>query len=205
MVGEGNDTPLQYSCLENPMDRGAWGAAVHGVAKSWTWLSDFTFTFHFHALEKEMATHSSVLAWRIPRTGEPSGLLYMGLHRVGHYWCDLASAAAAAWGGRAPGISNPWSPLQVWPFHTIPIVLFASFPLILLIDLSEECFTYNKMHILKSVYSQEFLIYFYCHGTISGLSYRHFPSSARSLHLPPFPRTLDWFTVGTLRLFLRRS
>ena len=64
--GEGNGTRLQYSCLENPMDGGAWWAAVHGVAKSWTRLSDFTFTFHFHTLEKEMATHSSVLAWRIP-------------------------------------------------------------------------------------------------------------------------------------------
>ena len=76
---------LQYSCLENPMDGGAWWAAVHGVTKSWTRLSDFTFTFHFHALEKEMATHSSVLAWRIPGTGEPAGLPSMlGLHRVGH-------------------------------------------------------------------------------------------------------------------------
>ena len=65
-VGEGNGTPLQYSCLENPMDGGAWWAAVHGVAEGRTRLSDFTFTFHFHALEKEMATHSSVLAWRIP-------------------------------------------------------------------------------------------------------------------------------------------
>ena len=76
--GEGNGTPLQYSCLENPMDGGAWWAAVHGVAKSQTRLSDFTFTFHFHALEKEMATHSSVLAWRIPGTGEPDGLPSMG-------------------------------------------------------------------------------------------------------------------------------
>ena len=67
--GEGNGTPLQCSCLENPMGWGAWCAAVHGVAKSQTRLSDFTFTFHFHALEKEMATHSSVLAWRIPGTG----------------------------------------------------------------------------------------------------------------------------------------
>ena len=83
-VGEGNGTPLQYSCLENPMDGGAWGTAVHGVAKSWTRLSDFTLTFHFHALEKEMATHSSVLAWRIPGTGKPGGLLPMGSHRVGH-------------------------------------------------------------------------------------------------------------------------
>jgi len=67
--GEGTGTPLQYSCLENPMDGGPWKAAVHGVAKSRTRLSDFTFTFHFHALEKEMATHSSVLAWRIPGLG----------------------------------------------------------------------------------------------------------------------------------------
>ena len=65
-VREGNGNPLQYSCLENPMGRGAWWAAVHGVAESWTRLSDFTFTFYFHALEKEMAAHSSVLAWRIP-------------------------------------------------------------------------------------------------------------------------------------------
>ena len=77
-------TPLQYSCLENPMDGGAWWATVHGVAKSRTRLSDFTFTFHFQALEKEMATHSSVLAWRIPGMGEPYGLLSMGSHRVGH-------------------------------------------------------------------------------------------------------------------------
>ena len=81
---EGNGTPLQYSCLENPMDRGAWWAAVHGVAKSRTRLSNFTFTFNFHALEKEMATHSSILAWRIPGMGEPGGLPSMGSHRVGH-------------------------------------------------------------------------------------------------------------------------
>ena len=82
--GEGNGTPLQYSCLENPMDGGARRAAVHGVAKSPARLSDFTFTFHFHALEKEMATHSSVCAWRIPGTGEPGGLSSLGSHRVGH-------------------------------------------------------------------------------------------------------------------------
>ena len=85
-------TPHQYYCLENPMDGGAWWAAVHGVAKSRTRLSDFTFTFHFHALEKEMATHSSVLAWRIPEMGEPGGLPSMGSHRVGHDWSNLAAA-----------------------------------------------------------------------------------------------------------------
>ena len=84
ICGEGTGDPLQYSCLENPMDGGAWWAAVHGVAKSRTRLSDFTFTFHFHALEKEMATHSGVLAWRIPGTGEPRGLPSMGSYRVGH-------------------------------------------------------------------------------------------------------------------------
>ena len=76
------------------MDRGAWWAAVHGVAKSQTRLYDFTFTFHFHALEKEVATHSNVLAWRIPGTGEPGGLPSMGLHRVGHDWSDLAAACS---------------------------------------------------------------------------------------------------------------
>jgi len=93
---EGNGNPFQYSRLENPMDGGAWWAAVHGVAKSWTPLSNFTFTFHFHALEKEMATHSSVLALRIPETGEPGGLPSMGSHSVGHDWSELAAAAAAA-------------------------------------------------------------------------------------------------------------
>ena len=82
LVGEGNGTPLQYSCLENPMD---------GVAQSWTRLSDFTCTFHLHALEKEMATHSSVLAWRIPGTGKPGRLRLWGSHRVGHNWSDLAA------------------------------------------------------------------------------------------------------------------
>ena len=87
--GEGNSYPLQYSGLENSMD---W--IVHGVAKSRTQLSDFTFTFYFHASEKEMATHSSVLAWRVPGMGEPGGLPSMGSHRVRHDWSDLAAAAA---------------------------------------------------------------------------------------------------------------
>ena len=90
---EGNGNLLQYSCLENPMDWGAWYAAVHGVAKSRTWLSDFPFTFHFHALEKEMATHSSNLAWRIPGMEEPGVLPSMGSHRVRHDWSDLAASA----------------------------------------------------------------------------------------------------------------
>ena len=95
LFGESNGNPLHYSCLENSMDGGAWWAIVHGVAKSWTRLSDFTFTFHFHALEKEMATHSTILAWRIPWTEEPVRLPSMRSHRVGHDWCDLAAAAAA--------------------------------------------------------------------------------------------------------------
>ena len=93
-VSEKKWHPPQYSRLENPMDGGAWWAAVHAVAKRRTRLSDFTFTFHFHSLEKEMATHSSVLAWRIPRMGEPGRLLSLGLHRVGQDWSDLAAAAA---------------------------------------------------------------------------------------------------------------
>ena len=83
-IGEGNGNPLQCSCLENPRDGGTWWAAVYGVAQSWTRLRVFTFISHFHALEKDMATHSSVLVWRIPGMGEPGGLPSMGSHRVGH-------------------------------------------------------------------------------------------------------------------------
>ena len=97
--GKGNGNPLQYSCLENPMDGGAWWAAVHGFTKGRTRLSNFLFTFHnflftfhFHALEKEMATHFSVLAWRIPGMGEPGRLPSLGSHRVRHDRNDLAAA-----------------------------------------------------------------------------------------------------------------
>ena len=116
---EGNGTPLQYSCLENPMDGGAWWAAVHGVADSQTRLSDFTFTFHFHALEKEMATHSSSLAWRIPGTGEPGGLPSMGSHRVGHDWSDLA--AAATWWGLH------WIYRLLWVVYSFSLYWFFQF------------------------------------------------------------------------------
>ena len=96
-TGEGSGTPLQNSCLENPMDGGAWWCSPWG-REELAQLSDFTFPFHFHALEKEMATHSSVLAWRIPGTGVPGGLPSMGSHRVGHDWSDLAAAEAhRAW------------------------------------------------------------------------------------------------------------
>ena len=117
VYGEGNGTPLQYSCLENPMGGGAWWATIHGVAKSRTRLSDFTFTFHFHALEKEVATHSSVLAWRIPGMGEPGGLLSMGSHRVGHDWSDLAAAACEE---RSSVTFN-----SLWPHGLYPIRLLS--------------------------------------------------------------------------------
>ena len=122
--GEGNGTPLQYSCMENPMDGGAWWATVHGVTKSQTRLSDFLFTFHFHALEKEMATHSSVLAWRIPGTGEPGGLPSMGSHRVRHDWSDLAAAAAATCLSFrcGPGLGvRQWPTGLLWVWHIVGI------------------------------------------------------------------------------------
>ena len=123
--GEGNGTPLQYSCLENPMDGGAWWAAVH--AKGQTRLSYFTFTFQFHASEKEMATHSSVLAWRIPGTGEPGGLPSVG-HRVGHDWSDLAAAAAAAhWWSELYGLyftPFPGSPKDPFQFSVVATFWF---------------------------------------------------------------------------------
>ena len=113
---------LEYSCLENPRDGGPWWAAVHGVAKSRAQLSDFTFTFHFHALEKEMATHSSVLAWRIPGTGEPGGLPSMGSHRVRHDLNDLAAAAAEEPGQpcetvRGEAVRSSWEGLGFQPLH----------------------------------------------------------------------------------------
>ena len=113
----GDGTPLQCSCLENPMDGRAWWAAVHGVTNSRTRLSDFTFTFLFHALEKEMATHSSILAWRIPGTGEPGGVPSMGLHRVGHDWSDLAAAAGLARSGLQ--VHTPGSQTQAWRVTTV--------------------------------------------------------------------------------------
>ena len=105
-------------CLENSMGWGAWKAAVHGVAKSWTQLSDFTFTFHFHALEKEMATHSSVLAWRIPGIGEPGGLLSIGSHRIWHDWSDLAAAAAILHRVYVPQLSYPF--ICWWTSRLLP-------------------------------------------------------------------------------------
>ena len=92
LLGEGNGNPLQYSCLENPVDEGAWWASVHRATQSW---NDWSNLACMHALEKEMATHPSILAWRIPGTEEPGGLPSMGSHRVGHDWSDLAAAAAA--------------------------------------------------------------------------------------------------------------
>ena len=113
--GEGNGTPLQYSCLENPMDGGAWWAAVHGVAKRRTALIDFTFTFYFHALEKEMASHSNVLAWWIPRMGQPGGLPSMESHRVLHDWSDLAAAAADQTTQPSLSFNLPLAQLDPWP------------------------------------------------------------------------------------------
>ena len=102
------------------MDGGAWWAAVHGVTKSRTWLSDFTFTFHFQVLEKEMATHSSILAWRIPGTGEAGRLPSMGSHRIGHNWSDLAAAAAAEgyspWGGKESDMTE-WLTLKQFKIY----------------------------------------------------------------------------------------
>ena len=133
--GEGNGIPLQYSCLENPMDGGAWCAAVYRVANSQTRLSVFTFTFHFHALEKEMATHSSVLAWRIPGMGEPGGLPSMGSHRVEHDWSNWAAAAGN---------------LYIWWFWIRNYIL-------LKLTCGMPCILFQKIFALGSVGSKRWL------------------------------------------------
>ena len=131
-IGEGNGKPLQYSCLENPMDGGAWWTTVHGVTESRTWLSDFTLTFHFHALEKEMATHSSVLAWRIPGSGEPGGMPSMGSHRVRHDWSDLAAVLILA-----TCTSNP-ELFTCYPLCWIPSHIFSHGWVILMLQFSDK-------------------------------------------------------------------
>ena len=137
--GGGHGNPLQYSCLENTHGQKSQQATVHRVTKSWTQLSDFTFTFHFHALEKEMATHPSILAWRIPGMGEPGGLPSMGLHRVGHDWSDLAAAAAERLSTHIPLliitlINRPG--LKLWSLEAVfaaPYRMwFQAFPLVVL-------------------------------------------------------------------------
>ena len=115
------------------MDGGAWWAAIHGVAKSRTRLSDFTFTFHFHALEKEMATHSSVLAWRIPGKGEPDGLPSQGSHRVGHDWSDLAAVAASHHCETESPLN--WVPLSNSQLTSLSKMLFSF--------LSQLCYPHN--------------------------------------------------------------
>ena len=146
-IGEGNGNPLQYSCLENPMDGGAWWTAVHGVTKSWTRLSNFTFTFHFHALEKEMVSHSSVLAWRTPGMGEPGVLLSMGLHRVRHDWSDFAAAAAAPHSAGTPGSAGR----QVSLVFTTSVILFTC------------CLVFSVLQGLSSVPGHRNGIRHFCH------------------------------------------
>ena len=143
---------LQYSCLENLMDGGAWWAAVHGVAKSRTRLSDFTFTFHFHALEKEMATHSSVLGWRIPGKGVPGALQSTVSHGVGHNWSDLAAAEA--------GEIIDLYPVIIWSVNqNLNIMFFLYFVVIAkLVYISYIC-VYVLIYISISVYISLYLYY----------------------------------------------
>ena len=120
MHGEGSGSPLQYSCLENPTDRGAWWAAVHGVTKSRTQLSNFTFTFHFYTLEKEMATHSSVLAWRIPGTGEPGRLPSMGSHSQTQLRRLSSSSSRVSAQGFSGGVGVKNPPANAGDMGSIP-------------------------------------------------------------------------------------
>ena len=196
--GEGNCTLLEYSCLENPLDGGAWWAAVHGVAKSRTRLSDFTFTFHLRALEKEMATHSSVLAWRIPEMGEPGGLPSMGSHRVGQDWSDLAAAAAVEQAGgvpgpdfisSGPGVSNrKWQAISasnhkaqcdfrkaIAEGHTVWICSFFVFLFLLTRDIYRLC-TWEKHSVEYPAVTVRVWISFFISGSSSSAAYSLSPS-----------------------------
>ena len=126
-IGEGDGTPLRYSCLETPMDGGAWRGTVHGVTKSQTWLSNFTLTFYYHALEKAMAPHSSTLAWKLPWTEELGGLLSLGSHRVGHNWSDLAAAAATAGSRIRKTESEVWWGDEEFNFGLVKSFVWRSF------------------------------------------------------------------------------
>ena len=148
------------------MDRGAWKAAVHGVAEGRTRLSNFTFTFHFHVLEKEMTTHSSVLAWRISRTGEPGGLPSMGSQRVGHDWSDLAATHRSINSDVLTVVTNPYPSELTWHFTVFRYLRNVLYPArmfvfclssqleLLLTGFSSVGFKF--LH-LKSMYSSSFL------------------------------------------------
>ena len=142
---------LQSSCPENPTDGGAWWAAVHGVAKSRTRPNDFTFTLHFHALQKETATHSSVLAWRIPGTGEPGGLPSVGSHRVGHGWSDLAAAAAKE-------VAFPYTP----PPSHFPHQFSQSFSSFLK-DFHHLCNNQQLIQKIWEYYLSTIIFFIFCH------------------------------------------
>ena len=169
------------------MAGGAWSAAVHGVSKSQTWLNDFTFTFHFHALEKEMAAHSSVLAWRIPGRGEPGGLPSMGSHRVGHDWSDLAAAAAAA----VFSLPSTWQPLiyflslltgLFWTLNINGIIQYVAFySLLLLLRIMLLIF----MLLCESVFHFSWIALFF--------PWPHHTACGRSP-----TRVWTWATVGTV-------
>ena len=150
-TSEGDGNPLQYSCLENPMDWGVWSAAVHGVARGRTRLSDFTFPFHFHALEKEVAAHSSVLAWRIPGMGEPGGLPSTGSHRVEHDWSDLAAAADCS----TPGSSVFHCLLEFAQIHSIESVMRSNHLILYLQNL-------RKCYFLSNYQAYDFQYFFFC-------------------------------------------
>ena len=141
---EGTGTPLQYPCLENPMDGEAWWATVHGVTKNQTRLNDFTF--HFHALEKEVATHSSVLALRIPGTGEPGGLLSVGSHRVGHDWSDLAAVKAMVFPVVMYGCES-WTIKKAERWRIDAFVFFYTFSVYLFISI----LLYNTVLVLPYI------------------------------------------------------
>ena len=186
-TGEGYGTPLQYSCLENPMDGGAWWAAVHRVAQSRTRLSNFTFTFHFHALDKEIATHSSVLAWRIPGMGKPGGLQSLGSHRVRHGWSNLAAAAAACLN------IVFWLPLNCFPLYHLfsPSWFFTSTDIPIFSYINDQWWTnYDHVNVV-SEWIRGYNMMIFVYGAALCFSWNH-------IYLSVLPEFMTQFCIITL-------
>ena len=187
-LGKGNGTRLQYSCLGNPTDGGAWWATVHGVLRSWTWLNDFTFTFHLHALEKEMATHSSVLAWRIPGTGAWWAAIYgVAQSRTWLKWLSSSSSFALITEEGLFFLAILWNSAFKWVYLSFSLLPFAS----LIFTAISKALSDNHFAFLHFLFLGMVLLTASC--TISGTSV-HSSSGTLSYIIPSIYLSLPLYS-----------